>query len=111
MRQADHGPQLLAVSGQLSVLACSLSMDLAPDSSPGFDQPLIPIRTFLSESEADIAQGALRAFGIHSLLSHDNCGGQRPHLNLAGGIRLLVHPDDVAQAEEALTANPESEES
>jgi len=67
----------------------------------------VAIRTFLNETEADIAQGALTAFGIESFLSHDDCGGQRPHLNLVGGIRLLVNPEDVAQAEEALTAAPE----
>lgn len=69
---------------------------------------LVPIRTFINETEADIAHGALTAFGIESFLSHDDCGGQRPHLNLVGGIRLLVNPEDVAQAEEALTAEPEN---
>jgi hypothetical protein len=73
------------------------------------DEALVSIRTFFSESEADIAHGALTAFGIESLLSHDNCGGQRAHLNLARGIRLLVKPEDVAQAEEVLQVEPESE--
>jgi hypothetical protein len=68
------------------------------------DAGLVAIRTFLSESEADIAKGALTAFGIECLLSHDDCGGQRPHLNMGGGIRLLVRPDDAERAEEALTA-------
>ena len=73
------------------------------------NQPLTVIRTFLNETEADIAQGALTAFGIESFLSHDDCGGQRPHLNLVGGIRLMVNPDDAAQAEEALTAGEDLE--
>jgi hypothetical protein len=71
------------------------------------NQDLIPIRTFISESEAEVAKGALTAFGIECFLSHDDCGGQRPHLTLTGGIRLLIRPDDAAQAEEALTAGIE----
>ena len=70
---------------------------------------LTVLRTFLNETEADIAQGALTAFGIESFLSHDDCGGQRPHLNLVGGIRLMVNREDAAQAEEALTAGEELE--
>ena len=81
-------------------------MDRAPENSAGLDQPLTAIRTFISETEAEIAQGALTAFGIEAILSHDNCGGQRPHLNLVGGIRLMVRPEDVEQAEEALTSEP-----
>jgi hypothetical protein len=72
-------------------------------------ESLIAIRTFVSESEAEIAKGALTAFGIDAVLSHDNCGGQRAHLNLVGGIRLLVMPDDAAAAEEALTGGGEAE--
>lgn len=78
-------------------------------SDPQASQDLIPIRVFISESEAEIAKGALTAFGIEALLSHDDCGGQRPHLNLVGGIRLLIRPADVERAEEALTAGPETE--
>ena len=72
-------------------------------------EDLIAIRTFTSESEADIAKGALQAFGIECMLSHDDCGGQRPHLTLTGGIRLLVRPEDAERAEEALTADAEAE--
>ena len=79
------------------------------DKATGQSQDPVPIRTFVSESEAEIARGALTAFGIESLLSHDDCGGQRPHLNLTGGIRLLVKREDTERAEEALTAVPESE--
>lgn len=73
------------------------------------DDPLIPVRTFISISEAEIAQGALTAFGIESTLSHDDCGGLRPHLNLAGGIRLMVRPADAKAAEETLMSAGESE--
>ncbi len=66
-------------------------------------QDLIAIRTFASESEADIARGALQAFGIDCTLSHDDCGGQQPPLMMGEGVRLLVRSSDAAQAEEALT--------
>jgi hypothetical protein len=72
-------------------------------------QDLIAIRTFTSESEADIAKGALQAFGIDCMLSHDDCGGQRPHLNMGEGIRLLVRSGDAGQAEEALTGGDGAE--
>jgi hypothetical protein len=75
----------------------------------GMSGELVAVRTFISESEAEIAKGALTAFGIESLLSHDDCGGQRPHLNLTGGIRLLVRPEDLKTAEEALTSAPDTE--
>jgi len=88
-------------------LAGKLLLSIDADSTK---QDLIAIRTFLSESEADIAKGALQAFGIDCWLSHDNCGGQRPHLNMGEGIRLLVRSADSAPAEEVLTAGVEEGE-
>jgi hypothetical protein len=82
---------------------------MTPGPADTTSQNPITIRTFISESEAEIAKGALTAFGIESLLSHDDCGGQRPHLTLTGGIRLLVRPEDAERAEEALTADAEAE--
>jgi hypothetical protein len=73
------------------------------------NEDLLAIRTFLSESEADIAKAALEAFGIDCMLSHDDCGGQRPHLNMGEGIRLLVRTADAGPAEEVLTAPVEAE--
>ncbi len=87
----------------------ALVMDSVSENVSELDEPLIPIRTFISASEAEIAQGALTAFGIESVLSHDDCGGLRPHLNLAGGIRLMVRPDDAKRAEETLTSTAEAE--
>ena len=80
-----------------------------PLDSDSTEQDLIAVRTFLSESEADIAKAALEAFGIDCMLSHDDCGGQRPHLNMGEGIRLLVRSSDAGQAEEALTAGEDQE--
>ena len=71
---------------------------------------LITIRTFSSESEAQIAKSALDAFGIDGILSHDDCGGQRPHLTLTGGIQLMVRSADAEQVEEVLTSQAEETE-
>jgi hypothetical protein len=70
---------------------------------------LVTIRNFTSEFEAQIAKAALDSFGVDCMLSHDDCGGQRPHLAMGGGIRLRVKSADAGRAEEVL-AN-ESEES
>jgi hypothetical protein len=68
---------------------------------------LVTIRTFLSESEANIAKAALEAFGIDCMVNRDDCGGLRPSLTLTEGIRLLVRSDDAEQAEQVLAAEPE----
>ena len=71
---------------------------------------LVTIRTFASEFEAQIAKSALEAFGIQCLTSRDDCGGQRPHLTLTGGIQLVVRSADAERAEEVLTSKPEEVE-
>ncbi len=68
---------------------------------------LVPVRTFRSESEATIAKGTLEAFGIDCMLSGDDCGGQRPHLLMAAGIRLLIRPEDAGRADEVLASQAE----
>jgi hypothetical protein len=71
---------------------------------------LVTLRTFASEFEANIAKSALEAFGIPCMLSHDDCGGQRPHLTLTGGVQLVVRSADAERAEEVLTSKPEEAE-
>jgi hypothetical protein len=64
---------------------------------------LVAIRTFASESEAMIAKSALDAFGIDCTLASDDCGGQRPSLAMANGIRLVVRTGDADRAEDVLS--------
>ena len=68
---------------------------------------LIAIRTFTSESEADVARLALEAFGIDCMFGRDDCGGQRPSLTMSEGIRLVIRSADAHRAEEVLTLQPE----
>ncbi len=73
--------------------------------SDATEPELVTIRTFASELEADIAKGALEAFGIDCMLSSDDCGGQRPHLSR--GIRLVTRRDDAERAKEVLANETE----
>ena len=58
---------------------------------------LVEAGTFLNKTEALIAQGALKAAGIESIVSADDEGGQGPSLWM-GGVRLLVRPEDLNAA-------------
>jgi hypothetical protein len=59
---------------------------------------LVVVGTFLNQIEADLAQGALEAAGVQSMISADDAGGLRPHLSLLFNVRLLVRADDVEHA-------------
>ena len=63
-------------------------------------EPVV-VRQFMSNVEAEIAQGALQAAGIEAAVSADDCGGMRPHLQV-GRVALLVRPEDVDEAERIL---------
>ncbi len=67
---------------------------------------LVVLRTFLNHIEADLAESALEAAGIHCAISADDAGGMRPSLWVGGGVRLLVRQEDVARASEILQEPP-----
>jgi hypothetical protein len=64
------------------------------------DAELVVVRTFQNKIEAEIAQGALEAAEIDSIVSADDAGGMRPELNMSrwGGVRLLVRAEDAEEA-------------
>jgi hypothetical protein len=62
------------------------------------DAELVVVGTFLNHIEADLAQGALEAGGIESMISADDAGGLRPHLSMMRGVRLLVRAEDAERA-------------
>jgi len=66
------------------------------------DTPLIVVGTFLNHIEADMAQGALAAADIESMISADDAGGLRPHLSLGSNVRLLVRAEDAEAARKIL---------
>ena len=66
------------------------------------------IRTFSSETEAQIAQAVLDANGIDSNLIRDDAGGMMPWLQLLHPIRLAVREEDSVQAVYLLDSPPPS---
>ena len=62
------------------------------------DTELVVVGTFLNHIEADIAQGALEAAEIDSMISADDAGGLRPHMSVGSNVRLLVRLEDAEQA-------------
>ena len=78
-----------------------------PSEPESDDSGLVTIRTFTNEPEADIAKAALEAFGINCMNARDNCGGQRPHLTVTGGLRLIVRAEDAERAADVLRAETE----
>lgn len=62
------------------------------------------LETYTSEIEAEIAKGRLEALGVTVVLTKDNCGGMRPHLDLQAGIKLFVRDEECDKAREILAA-------
>jgi len=68
------------------------------------DAELVVVGTFLNKIDAEIAQGALQAADIESLVSADDAGGLRPTLWMSG-VRLLVRSEDAERAQEILDSS------
>lgn len=64
---------------------------------------LVVIRTFIDRIEADLAQSALEAAGIDSIVRSDDCAGLRPHMSMTSGVELLVREQDADRAADVLT--------
>ena len=60
------------------------------------------LETYTNEIEAEIAKGRLEALGVTVVLTKDNCGGMRPHLDLQAGIKLFVPDEEYDKAREIL---------
>ena len=57
---------------------------------------------YATRSDAELAQGALAAAGISSVIAADDAGGAYP-FDLTGGARLLVEEDDAGDAATVLS--------
>jgi hypothetical protein len=57
----------------------------------------VVFRTYLNPIQADLAKTVLDAAGIESFIRNDDCGGMP-----IGGIKLLVHEEDLSKADEVL---------
>jgi hypothetical protein len=69
---------------------------------------LIPISTFQSKTDAEIARGLLADAGIESVIRSDDIGGMYPGI---AGTELLVRAADFEKASEALQRSGEDDSS
>ena len=67
---------------------------------------LVPIETFNTRLDANVALGALQAADIHAVISADDAGAAYPG-GMMQGVRLLVRAEDVERAKEVLSLAPE----
>jgi Putative prokaryotic signal transducing protein len=65
------------------------------------ESKLVVFRAFLNKAEAELAQGALAAQGIDSIVQADDAGGEEPGLWM-GGVKLLVRAHDADRARKIL---------
>lgn len=59
----------------------------------------VTLKSLSSEMEAEILNGKLRAFGIESFISKDDCGGMDPTMHMVFGVQLKVREDDLKEAQ------------
>ena len=64
----------------------------------------IVLETFPNRISAEMAAGLLESEGIETIVLADDAGGNYPMLQFIRGVRLLVAPEDAAQAREILAA-------
>jgi hypothetical protein len=63
---------------------------------------LVVAGEFLNKIDAELAQGALEAVQIDSIVAADDAGGLQPGLWVGEGVRLLVRAEDLAAAKQIL---------
>jgi hypothetical protein len=71
--------------------------------------PFVPVGTFLTHIEADLARTALEAAGIEAVLRQDDCGGVEPALWI-NGLTLVVNAEDAAAATDVLNSSAVSDD-
>jgi hypothetical protein len=73
-------------------------------------EDLVVIDTFTFRRQAEMAHSALEAFGIESMISADDLGGEGVGADLDEGVRLLVRAEDVERAQDVLKTRPAAPE-
>ena len=69
---------------------------------------MIQVGAYSTRSDAELAQTALTAAGIPSLVAADDAGGAYP-FDLTGAVRLLVDEANADDAAEILSERPQAE--
>lgn len=65
-------------------------------------EEIVAIKTFSNETDAAMAQQVLHESGVRAFIFKDDAGGMEPHLQLTGGVRLVVKRADAERAYEIL---------
>ena len=60
------------------------------------------LKVFNNEIDAEMAQQLLTDADVSSFVMKDDGGGMEPHLQMTGGVRLVVNRVDAARAQELL---------
>jgi Putative prokaryotic signal transducing protein len=70
---------------------------------------LVVVHTFSNRQEAELAQSALEAAGIESIVMADDAGGVQPGFWESEPVRILVRSENETEARDVLTttATPE----
>ena len=68
------------------------------------DTDLTVVRTFANIVHAELARSALESAGIMAAIRADDCGGMRPHMQMAG-VDLLVRTEQAEEANALLAAD------
>lgn len=71
-------------------------------------EPIVVLRTYLNEMEANLAATILEANGIPAEVRADTAGGAIPSMALVYPVRLLVREEDAELAIEILDTPAES---
>ncbi len=61
----------------------------------------VVVKTFAGDNAAIVAASRLESDGIDVHIQKDDCGGAYPSLQMSGGVRLLVKPEDLEDAEDS----------
>jgi hypothetical protein len=67
--------------------------------------PMVEVGAYPTRSDAELAQAALAAAGITSVVAADDAGGAYP-FDLSGAARLLVDEADAEDAAAVLSERP-----
>jgi hypothetical protein len=66
------------------------------------DGKLVVVAEYSNKIEAELAQGALAAADIESMVSADDAGGVQPGLWVGEGVKVLVRAEDLDEAKKVL---------
>ena len=77
------------------------------ESDNDSENDIVVIRTFGDAISAHIAQAALEANEIRSIIIGDDAGGAYPALTFSNGVRLAVQHSDAVKALRLLDETPD----